>query len=171
MTFKLGDFWVVINQYHNLQIFSKRTGRPASALGPVMICKTKTREQYTALFQAITSKMPALKTSLRAFGRDGENAILEAHTMEFPYSVGFRDSVHIRRNIEEYVKTDEKLSDSFFREVCKDIFGDRQTEGLYHCLTRTEFDNNVEKLKVKWNTMEIKERRERKMQAISQFAK
>ena len=70
-----------------------------------MICKTKNREQYTALFQAMTSKMPELKSSLRAFGQDGENAILEVHTMEFPFSVGFKDSVHIKRNIEEQIKT------------------------------------------------------------------
>ena len=99
MTFKPGFFWVVITQYHNLEIFSKKTGSPVSSLGPVMLCKRKSREQYTALFQSITSKMPELKSQLRAFGQDGETAILDAHCMEFPASVGLLDSVHIRRNI------------------------------------------------------------------------
>ena len=131
MTFKLGDFWVVITQFRNLQIFAKKTGRPVSSLGPVMICKRKTREQYTAIFQAITSKMPELKEGLRAFGQDGESAILEAHCMEFPYSVGFMDSVHIKRNIEDHITKELHLSESFFREVSTDIFGDRTVEGLY----------------------------------------
>ena len=170
MTFGLGDFWVVITQYHNLQVLSKRTGRPVSAIGPVMICKTKCREEYTALVQAMTSNMPELKSNLRAFGQDGEEAIFQAFSMEFPTSIGVRDSVHIRRNIEEHVTKKLHLSEDFFHAVQRDIFGTKDVEGLYHTKTRKEFDESLAKLRRKWNALEMEERKKKKMPPAPKFA-
>ena len=72
-------------------------------IGPVMICKKKTREQYTPLFQAITAQIPELRENLRAFGQDGERSLLDANILEFPFATGFLDSVHIKRNIEYHI--------------------------------------------------------------------
>ena len=38
------------------------------------------------------------------------------------------------------------MSDEFFKGVMVDVFGDRNTEGLYHVETREEFDGHVAKL-------------------------
>ena len=170
MTFKLGDFWVVITTFHNLQVFSKRCLKPVCMIGPVMICKKKTREQYTALFQAITAQIPELRENLRAFGQDGERSLLDANILEFPFATGFLDSVHIKRNIEYHITNEMKLSNHFAAMVCADVFGNKRTEGLYHCVTRKEFDENVLKLKRKWNEAEAKERKERDMPLNPRFS-
>jgi hypothetical protein len=169
MTFKLGDFWVVTTTYRNLTVFSKQTGHPVTALGPVMVCKRKTREQYSSLFQVMTNKLPELKNSIRAFGQDGEKAILEAHSIEFPFAIGFLCSTHIKRNIEEYIKTSLHLSNGFFHVVCKDIFGDSTCEGLYHTTSRKDYDESLSKLKVKWNKIELEERLTKGMPSQCQF--
>ncbi|XP_066929918.1 uncharacterized protein [Clytia hemisphaerica] len=169
MTFKLGDFWVVITTYSNLMVFSKRTGRPVTAMGPVMLCKRKTKQQYLSFFQAITNKLPQLKTTLRAFGQDGEKAILDAHIDEFPFAWSFICSVHIARNIEEYIKSTLHLGDSFYSCVVKDVFGSSAAEGLYHSPSRTEFDLNLAKLKTRWNELETEERKKLKLSDKPQF--
>ena len=113
-----------------------------------MICKQKNKETYTELFTTMSKATPELKTKLRAFGQDRDNAIFAAHTNEFPTSISFHDTIHMRRNMEQFIKQDCHLSDRFSKSVMIDLFGDRLREGLYHADTKNEFDAHVERLKV-----------------------
>jgi len=77
-------------------------------------------------------------------------------------------SKHIKSNIEEYVKT-LHLSERFGKMICNDVFGDRLHEGLYHAMSRLEFDENVAKLKTKWNAAEAEERTRKNLPSKLEF--
>ena len=85
-----------------------------------MICQQKNRETYTELFATMTKALPELKERLRAFGQDGEDAIFTAHTNEFPFSISFLDTIHMRRNLEQFIVKDCHLSTAFFESVITD---------------------------------------------------
>lgn len=59
--------------------------------------------------------------NLKAYGSDGESALIRALDLEFPFAFGFLCLPHIVRNIEHKIKSDLHLSDSFYRTVAKDF--------------------------------------------------
>lgn len=169
MTFDIGNYYVVVSTYRHLQLRSRETGKEPVLIGPVMICTRKNRETYQSLFQKMTNACPELRNTLKAYGSDGESALIKALDLEFPFAFGFLCRTHIVRNIEHKIKSDLHLSDSFYGTVVKDVFGNKQQQGLVNCNSHAEFDLNLSKLKVKWNDLELKERRKKKLPEDAKF--
>ena len=95
--FNLGVFWIAITTFSNLMVHSKRYGRPITAICPVMVCYCKTTKQYRSFFHEMVAEKPKLGELLRAFGQDGEKAIFDTHSKEFPFSISFICSNFISR--------------------------------------------------------------------------
>ena len=100
---------------------------------------------------------------MKGYGSDGESALIKALELEFPFAVGFLCQIHVVHNIEHKIKSDLHLSDSYYTTVVRDAFGDKLQQGLVNCSIRAEFDMNVSKPKVKWNSLERQERKRENM--------
>ena len=81
----------------------------------------KNRETYQSLLQKMTNACLELRNTLKAYGSDGESALIKALDLEFPFAFGFLCLPHIVRNIEHKIKFDLHLSDSFYRTVAIDF--------------------------------------------------
>ena len=158
MTFNMGNFYVVVTTYRHLQVTSTKTKKEPVMIGPIMLTTKKDRKSYQRLFQKMISACPDLRNTLKAYGSDGELALIQALELEFPFALGFLCRTHILRNIERMIKTELHLSDSFYKMISQDIFGNKEQRGLVDCDNRNDFDENVSKLKVKWNQQEEKEK-------------
>ena len=169
MTFNMGNFYVVVTTYRHLQVTSTKTKKEPVMIGPIMLTTKKDRKSYQRLFQKMISACPDLRNTLKAYGSDGELALIQALELEFPFALGFLCRTHILRNIERMIKTELHLSDSFYKMISQDIFGNKEQRGLVDCDNRNDFDENVSKLKVKWNKREEKERERKKMPASPKF--
>lgn len=100
---------------------SHESGKKPVVIGPVMICAKKNRETYQSLFQKMTNACLELRNTLKAYGSDGESALIKALDLEFPFAFGFLCLPHTVRNIEHKIKSDLHLSDSFYRTVAIDF--------------------------------------------------
>ena len=169
MTYDIGNFYVVVTTYRHMQLRSRETGKEPVLVGPVMICSKKDRETYQCLFQKMTNVCPDLRNKLKAYGSDGESALIKTLDLEFPFSYSFLCRTHFVRNIENKVKSELHLSDALFRVVLKDVFGDKHQQGLVDCNSRAEFELNLSKLKVKWDGLELEERKKKKMPQDAKF--
>ena len=118
MTYDIRNYYVVVTTYRHLHLLSRESGKEPILIGPVMICTKKNRETYQHLFQKITNACPELRNTLKAYGSDGESALIKALELEFPFAFGFLCRTHIVRNIEHKIKSDLHLSDSFYNS-CK----------------------------------------------------
>ena len=162
MIYDIGNYYVVVTTYRHLQLVSRENAKEPILIGPVMICTKKNRETYQHLFQKITNACLDLRNTMKAYGSDGESALIKALELEFPFAVGFLCRTHVVCNIEHNIKSDLHLSDSFYATVVRDVFGDKLQQGLVNCSNRAEFDLNLSKLKVKWNSLEHQERKRKK---------
>ena len=169
MTYDIGNYYVVVTTYRHLQLLSRESNTEPILIGPIMICTKKNRETYQHLFQKITNVCPELRNTMKAYGSDGESALIKALELEFPFALGFLCRTHIARNIEHKIKSDLHLSNCFYTTVVKDVFGDKQHQGLVNCNNRAEFDLNLSKLKVKWDRLEQQERKKKKMPDDAKF--
>ena len=137
MTYDIGHYYVVVTNYRHLQLVSWENGKEHILIGPVMICTKKNRETYQHLFQKITNACPDLRNTMRAYGSDGESALIKALELEFPFAVGFLCRTQVVRHIEHKIKSDLHLSDSFYATVVRDVFGDKLQQGLVNCSNET----------------------------------
>lgn len=111
---------------------------------------TKNRASYQSLFQNMATAVPELRNDHKAYGSDGEEALIQALGYEFPFALGFLCRTHVLRNIER-VKTELHLSEFFYRTVREDTFRKNDVERLVNCNDRTEYDLLVAKLQAKWD--------------------
>jgi len=92
--------------------------------------------------------------SLKAYGTDGEEALVKALRTCFPSAVGLRCFIHKQRNIEEHLKV---LSATARTEIVRDIFGMREGEvfskGLVDAETRETFDQQLQQLHKRWDAI------------------
>ena len=92
-----------------------------------------------------------------AFGSDGDKALTEAFTHNFPYAVQLRCFIHFRRNIEEKLKS-LGFSSTVAQEFLSDIFGKQigntYQEGLVDSFSHDDFDRRLTEIKSIWNTRE-----------------
>ena len=66
---------------------------------------------------------------MRAYGSNGESALIKALELEFPLAAGFLYQTHVVRNNEHKIKSDLHLLDSFYATVVRHVFAGFSTNG------------------------------------------
>ena len=89
VTFNLGKFYVTLYAYQNFRVVNEKNKHPVM-IGPTL----KDQQNFVVLFQEITTKIPSLATSLRAYGTDGEQALSAAAAEAFPFATHLRCANH-----------------------------------------------------------------------------
>jgi len=94
---------------------------------------------------------------LRVFSTDGEKALIDAFSHEFPFATHLTCFIHVRRNIKE------ELGNTLFpqdvqTEILDDIFGKKVGttlyEGLVDASDEVKFEEKLELLQTKWMKQE-----------------
>ena len=153
-TFTLGDFDVTPTTYRHLLLTCNRSGKPPVMIGPILIHYKKSFQSY--LFLA--SSMVGLKKDiekLRAFGTDGEKALIDAFSHEFRFAIHLSCFIHVRRNIKDELAR-QMIPDSLRNEILDDIFGRRSGsslfEGLVDSIDQGSFEEKLCMLMAKWKS-------------------
>lgn len=121
-------------------------------VGPALIHSSKDQSNFDILFQEITNRKPALATSLRAYGTDGEQALSNAAANAFPFATHLRCANHLRDNITTHLHK-QLLPEAIIKEVLNDIFGTASEKGLIHA-SEKEFDDKMKLLQKRWDLLE-----------------
>lgn len=151
-TFCLGDFDVTPTTYRNLLLKCRRTEHHPVMIGPTMIHYRKTFSSYLFLASSIVGQCRDTE-KVRVFGTDGENALIDAFSHEFPFALHLTCFNHVRRNIKDELS---KLSmpEDISTEILEDIFGKKVEATLYEGLVDSEdvssFYEKFELLQAKW---------------------
>ena len=151
VTFNLGPFYVTLCTYQNFKITNERVKHPIM-VGPALIHSCKNQSNFDILFQEITSRKPFLATSLRAYGTDGEQALVNAAAGAFPFAIHLRCANHLRDNITTHLRK-QLLPETVIKEVLRDIFGTASEKGLIHASER-EFGDKLKLLQRRWDLLE-----------------
>ena len=151
-TFCLGDFDVTPTTYRNLLLKCKRTGQHPVMVGPTMIHYTKTFSSYMFLASSIVGQCRDTE-KVRVFGTDGERALIDAFSHEFPFALHLTCFNHVRRNIKDELSK-LALPEDICTEILEDIFGKKveatMYEGLVDCEDVSMFDEKFELVQAKW---------------------
>ena len=151
VTFNLGRFYVTLCTYQNFKVVNER-GRHPIMVGPALIHSSKDQSNFDILFQEITNRKPALATSLRAYGTDGEQALSNAAAPAFPFATHLRCANHLRDNITTHLRK-QLLPEAVIKEVLSDTFGTASEKGLIHA-SEKEFDDKMKLLQRRWDLLE-----------------
>ena len=155
-TFNLGDFDVTPTTYRHCLLESTRSGNSPVLIGPTMIHYRKTFHTYLFFASTLIGLRPELQ-GLRAFGTDGEKALVDAFSHEFRYAIHLTCFIHFRQNIKRKLQ-ELQYPDSAIKEVLGDIFGctqgDTFSEGLVDSNSDEEFDKKLCLLKQRWQQLE-----------------
>ena len=152
-TFNLGDFDVTPTTYRHCLLTSVRSGKCPVFVGPTMIHYRKTFRTYVFF----ASTLVGLRPELRAFGTDGEKALVDALSHEFRYAIHLTCFIHVRQNIKRKLQ-ELQYPQMVMTEILNDIFGCKQgdtfAEGIVDSWSEDEFDKKLEDLKERWSTLE-----------------
>ena len=96
---------------------------------------------------------PRLKL-LKAYGTDGEEALVNALEECFPNTISLRCFIHKRRNLEERLKS---AATSSRKIIIQDIFGVKEcdvfSKGLVDMESEESFLDGLDKLEGRWNRL------------------
>ena len=156
-TFSLGDFDVTLVTYRHRMLISKQGNQHPAIIGPVMIHYRKTFSTYFFFASSLLGlrKEPA---SMKCFGTDGEQALVDAFKHLFPNSDRLTCSIHVRKN------TKAKLQKLGIAEhpkyiILNDIFGKKEgshyTEGLVDSTNNSMYDAVFDSLVDNWKKLHI----------------
>ena len=96
-TFDLGRFNLTVTTYKHLQLV-KPNGEPPTFLGPLFLHYRKTFLCYNSFASSLLGLNKNL-TNIRAFGTDGEYALIEAFKQQCPSAVHLLCFSHCKENI------------------------------------------------------------------------
>ena len=122
--FELGDFCVTLTTYQNPLLRNPRSGKSPVFLDPAFIHMQRRFEDYYTFFADLLKLEPQLQC-LKAYGTDGEEALVKALRACFPKAVGLRCFLHKQRNLEQRLKL---ASATATTEIMRDIFGVQEGE-------------------------------------------
>ena len=155
-TFNLGDFDVTPTTYRHCLLESTRSGNSPVLIGPTMIHYRKTFHTYLFFASTLIGLRPELQ-GLRAFGTDGEKALVDAFSHEFRYAIHLTCFIHFRQNIKRKLQ-ELQYPESAIKEVVSDIFGCKQgstlSEGLVDSNSDEEFNEKLNLLEERWKQLE-----------------
>ena len=87
-TYNLGDFYVTPITYPHLMLQDVKTGKAPLLLGPVLVHQSTSFAVFNYFASTLIGCRPVLR-QLLAFGTDGDKALVEAFTHNFPCDVLF----------------------------------------------------------------------------------
>ena len=155
-TFNLGDFDVTPTTYRHCLLESARSGNSPVLIGPTMIHYRKTFHTYLFFASTLIGLRQELQ-GLRAFGTDGEKALVDAFSHEFRYAMHLTCFNHFRQNVKRKLQ-ELQYPESSIKEILGDIFGCNQgsifSEGLVDSNSDEEYDEKLCLLEERWNRLE-----------------
>ena len=112
------------------------------------------QSQFEDYFFAGLLKLEPQLQCLKAYGTDGEEALVKALRAGFPKAVGLHCFLHKERNLEERLKL---ASATVTTEIMRDIFGVQEGEvfskGLVDAPSKETFDLQLQQLCERWDTL------------------
>ena len=155
-TFNLGEFYVTLTSYPHLMLRDVRNSCHPTFIGPALVHQQKDFASFNYFISTLISHDKRLQNVL-AFGTDGDKAIINALSHNFPHAIQLRCFLHFKRNMQEKLH-ELGMSKAIMAEFISDVFGKQRgschTEGLVDCNSECEFDEKLKGLEKKWNDME-----------------
>ena len=125
-------------------------------LGPILIHFRKNFSTYLYFASTLIGLQRDLE-KLKAFGTDGETALVDAFSHEFGFAIHLSCALHLRRNIKQQLHS-QRFPEEHIKTTLEEIFGVSKgtvhLEGLIDCKTCEEFDNKLALLKPIWDARE-----------------
>ena len=155
-TYKLGEFYVTPMTYHHLMVEDIKTKRHPVLLGPLLVHQKVDFPSFNYFASTLIGLRRELKHVL-AFGSDGDKALVEALSHNFPFALQLRCSLHFKKNVEHKLK-EMGIPTQVMQEFLSDIFGKRVSntyqEGLVDSCSVQQFDERLDNLKPLWDARE-----------------
>lgn len=155
-TYKLGEFYVTPMTYHHLMVEDIKTKKHPIMLGPLLVHQKVDFPSFNYFASTLIGLRKELKHVL-AFGSDGDKAIVEALSHNFPFAIQLRCSLHFKKNVEQKLK-EFGIPTQIMQQFLSDIFGKHAAntyqEGLVDSSSVQEFDERLENLKPLWDARE-----------------
>ncbi|XP_031565581.1 uncharacterized protein LOC116300780, partial [Actinia tenebrosa] len=123
-TFNLGKFFVTLTTYKHPMLLLKESQESPVFLGPSFIHMQQTTQNYYGFLSYLIGKKPVLQ-NLKAYGSDGEIALINALLAAFPEAIGLRCFIHIRNNLEESLQKKFLVKPEVKSTIIHDIFGQK----------------------------------------------
>ena len=152
-TYKLGEFYVTPMTYPHLMLQEVKANRHPTTIGPILVHQKVDFAAFNYLASSLIGLNKDLKQVL-AFGTDGDKALVEALSHNFPFATQLRCFIHFKRNVETKLR-ELGLPSHVLQEFVADIFGKRI--GNTHqndCQSLEEFDESLTRLKSLWDLRE-----------------
>ena len=109
-TFNLGEFYVTPTTYRHLMLEGARSGKHQAIIGPVLV------HQQLKLSTSLVSANKQLRHIL-AVGSDGDEALIQTFSHNFPFAQQLRCFYHFEKNIREKLRSlaiPSKIIDELF---------------------------------------------------------
>jgi hypothetical protein len=94
---------------------------------------------------------------IRAFGTDGEQALVDAFKHELPFAHHLTCFIHVRRNIKDKLR-ECNIPPNVSTDIVNDVLGARMgttyVEGLVDASDSFDFDEKLNNLIIKWKNVE-----------------
>ena len=155
-TYNLGDFYVTPTTYQHLLLEDVATGKHPTFLGPVLIHQRKNFSAFNYFASTLVGHSKKLQ-EIRAFGTDGDIALVDALAHNFPSAKHLRCFLHLKRNIAEKLKErgfPSAVSDEFLADIFGKHTGSVYEEGLVDANNGEDFDVRLSKCRKVWQTQE-----------------
>ncbi len=126
-------------------------------IGPVLIHYKKDFQTYLFFASSLVGKKKELM-KLRAFGTDGEKALIDAFSHEFHLSRHLACFIHVRRNIKEELSkcgVPQEVRGSILDDVFGKQVGSTFIEGLVDASDDCDFKEKLDLLIDKWSDLEL----------------
>ena len=124
--------------------------------GPILVHQRKNFGSFNYFASTLICYEKKLK-SVQAFGTDGDPALIEAFSHNFPHAKQLRCFIHMKKNMESKLK-ENGLPPSVSHEFISDIFGKHvggiHEEGLVDSTDSSNFDCRLENCRDIWNARE-----------------
>ena len=151
-TYNLGDFYVTPMTYQHLMLEDITTGKHPTFVGPVLVHQRKNFSAFNYFASTLISHNKKLR-NVCAFGTDGDPALIDAFTHNFPYAKQLRCFIHLKRNVTEKLK-ERGIPNDVADEFLADIFGKRvgntYEEGLVDSCNESDFKVRLDRCKQLW---------------------
>ena len=155
-TYSLGEFYVTPTTYRHLMLSDIASHNHPIMTGPILVHQRKNFSSFNYFSNTLISYKKKLR-NIQAFGTDGDPALIEALSHNFPLAKQLRCFIHMKKNLESKLK-DNGLPPSVSQEFISDIFGKRTgrtyEEGLVDSTDSSDFDCRLVNCKDIWNARE-----------------
>ena len=152
MTYNLGEFYVTPTTYKHLMLEDIITHKHPTMAGPVLVHQRKNFSSFNYFANTLVCFSRQIKR-IKAFGTDGDQALIEAFSHNFSEAKQLRCFIHLKQNISGKLK-DTGMPPSVCQEFISDIFGKKSNamteEGLVDSSSIAEFDARLQSCKETW---------------------